>query len=110
MFAANRTPRDTPLASCETNSIATSNGAKIRGLPAGIIIAIKSAPKLSNPKSVTPIRMLKLRPKPIMIWAVGVKVYGTIPIRFMIERLVKMVQINGIYLPFPILSKTMLTI
>ena len=39
IFAANRTPNDTPLASCDINSITTKNPANTNGLPPGIIIA-----------------------------------------------------------------------
>lgn len=39
MFAANRTPSDTPFANCDTNSITIRNGAKSIGLPDGINIA-----------------------------------------------------------------------
>ena len=39
IFAANRTPNDTPFANCDINSITTKNGASTSGLPPGIIIA-----------------------------------------------------------------------
>ena len=39
IFAANRTPRDTPFANWDINSITTKNPANTIGLPPGIIIA-----------------------------------------------------------------------
>ena len=39
MFAANRTPNDTPFANCDISSITTKNIANTIGLPDGIIIA-----------------------------------------------------------------------
>ena len=38
ILAANRTPKDTALAVCDTSSIITMNGANAKGLPAGINI------------------------------------------------------------------------
>lgn len=63
ILANNRTPNDTDLAKYETNSIKTNKGTKANGVPTGIKKEKNLIPCIEKAKIVTPIKIVKLKPK-----------------------------------------------
>ena len=111
-FAASRTPNDTAFIQCDINSIIIKNGANPIGLPAGKNIEKKSALCFTIPIIVTAKNIVKLNPNVTAICAVGVNVYGIIPIKFIIPININNVNISGKYAApsLPIVSLTILWI
>jgi hypothetical protein len=62
MFANNRTPKLNARAKYEINSIKASKGTKAIGVPAGIKKLKKWIPCRTNPKIVTPKKIIRLSP------------------------------------------------
>ena len=63
ILANNRTPKDTDLATYEINSIKTNRGTKANGVPVGIKKEKNLIPCIDKAKIVTPIKIVKLKPK-----------------------------------------------
>ena len=61
-LANNRTPKEKALAIYEMNSINTNIGTNAKGVPAGTKNEKKCNLCLANPKIVTPIKIVTLRP------------------------------------------------
>jgi hypothetical protein len=61
-LANNLTPKEKALAIYEINSIKTNKGTKAKGVPAGTKKEKKCNLCLANPKIVTPINIVTLRP------------------------------------------------
>jgi len=63
IFANNRTPNDTALAKYDTNSIKTNKGTNAKGVPAGTKKEKNLIPCIDKAKIVTPIKIVKLKPR-----------------------------------------------
>ncbi len=101
MFAANLRPKETFLAKYEMNSINTNKGNRPKGHPAGTNKEKNLRPCWLNPKKVAPNTTVKLRENVKIKCEVDAKLYGTIPIKLLINIKIKKAYINGKYfLPF----------
>jgi hypothetical protein len=77
------------------NSIITNKGNKGKGQPAGTNKEKNFKPCLENPNIVAPNTIVKLRAKVKAKCPVDAKLYGTIPIRLLINMKTNKVYMNG---------------
>ena len=73
MLANNRTPNETALAKYDTTSIKTNNGTNAKGVPAGTKKEKNLIPCIDKANIVTPIKIVKLKPKDTTPLAVTAK-------------------------------------
>lgn len=95
ILAANRTPKENALAVYDINSTITKNGAKYIGLPLGKKVEKNNDLYLTSDINKHPKNIDTLKPKVICIKAVGVKVYGIIPIKLINTMKTNSIFING---------------
>src|ERR1700734_1344061 len=98
MLALKRNPKLTFLAKYEINSIKTNRGNKPKGQPAGTNNEKNSKPCLLNPSIVAPNTTVKLIENVNIKWLVEAKLYGTIPIKLLININMNNVYMNGKYI------------
>ena len=98
ILAANRTPNVIALMEYDINSIGTISGANKRGVPTGKNCDHHSNLWFKRPIKVQANQILILIPIATTTCAVGVKVYGTIPTKFIVANNKNKVKINGKYL------------
>ena len=97
MFAASLTDKLIGLERYENNSINTSNGASIAGVPFGKKKAKKCVPCLISAMVVTAKNMNAANAKVTAIWLVAVKLYGNIPSKLQNTMNMNSEKINGKY-------------
>ncbi len=67
------------------NSISTNKGSRAKGQPAGTKREKKTRPCFWNPNIVAPKTIVKLKANVNTKWLVEAKLYGTIPIKLLIN-------------------------
>jgi hypothetical protein len=83
------------------NSIKTNKGNKAKGQPAGTNKEKNLSPCFWKPNIVAPKTIVKLKANVNTKWLVDAKLYGTIPIKLLINTKINKVKIKGKYIcPF----------